>query len=459
MTENLISPSTPVTNGAAVTTANPMPVYLVGGIAATSIAVGSTLVNGGVTNQLLYDNAGVLGEITKANSSVLVTNGSGVPSWGTALPNGTTATTQSASDNSTKVATTAYVDAAAGADLPLAGGTMTGRIVLRAGSTVAGTSPLLFQSGSLLTSPVAGAMEFLTDAWYATITTGPARKTFAFLESPSFTTPALGVATATSLALGGATIGSNALAVTGTVDIAGGASLAPFGISSTDAGAALGPIFDSYRNSASPAAADIIGGENYTGNSSTGVKRTYASIQSTIVTTTNTAEDGSLKLYTMKAGTLTNNVIVGGGTNALAVVGISNFAGAVIDASGNITAASGSIFNAPGGGYYQWGSNVIIRSAASGVFSMLNGAQSAGGIINVDTDNVFKFQSRAAADTSTINVNTMTITGAYTSGTPNGGTSGAWKMGIRVAATVILDTTQYLQVDVGGTLYKVAIAS
>lgn len=40
--------------------------------------------------------------------------------------------------------------------------------------------------------------------------------TFAPLISPSFTTPALGVATATSLAIGGATIGSNALAVTGT---------------------------------------------------------------------------------------------------------------------------------------------------------------------------------------------------------------------------------------------------
>ena len=34
--------------------------------------------------------------------------------------------------------------------------------------------------------------------------------------SPSFTTPSLGVATATSLALGGSTIGTNALAVTGT---------------------------------------------------------------------------------------------------------------------------------------------------------------------------------------------------------------------------------------------------
>jgi hypothetical protein len=44
-------------------------------------------------------------------------------------------------------------------------------------------------------------------------------------------------------------------------------------------------------------------------------------------------------------------------------------------------------------------------------------------------------------------------------GTPNGGTAGAWKLGIRVAATVALDTTQYIQLDVGGTLYKVGLVS
>ena len=47
--------------------------------------------------------------------------------------------------------------------------------------------PLKFTSGLLLTLPQAGAVEFLTDAWYGTITTGIARKTFAFLESPQFT--------------------------------------------------------------------------------------------------------------------------------------------------------------------------------------------------------------------------------------------------------------------------------
>ncbi len=56
------------------------------------------------------------------SSGELLTISSGIPSWSTALPNGTTATTQSPGDNSTKVATTAYVN---GSYLPLAGGVLT----------------------------------------------------------------------------------------------------------------------------------------------------------------------------------------------------------------------------------------------------------------------------------------------------------------------------------------------
>lgn len=59
---------------------------------------------------------------------------------------------------------------------------------LDAGTASASTAPLKFTSGSLLTSPEAGAIEFLTDSYYATITTGSSRKTFAFLESPIFPT-------------------------------------------------------------------------------------------------------------------------------------------------------------------------------------------------------------------------------------------------------------------------------
>lgn len=52
---------------------------------AASVTVGTTMVATGTTNQLLYDNAGVLGEITKCNLGVYQTDGSGVPSCGVAL--------------------------------------------------------------------------------------------------------------------------------------------------------------------------------------------------------------------------------------------------------------------------------------------------------------------------------------------------------------------------------------
>ena len=56
----------------------------------------------------------------------------------------------------------------------------TGLLHLAAGSTTANTAPIKLTSGALMTNPEAGAIEFLTDAFYATTTTGPARKQLAF---------------------------------------------------------------------------------------------------------------------------------------------------------------------------------------------------------------------------------------------------------------------------------------
>lgn len=57
-----------------------------------TLGIGTTNVSGGVAQQLLYDNAGLLGELTKAASSVLVSDGSSVPSWSVTLPSGLAAT-------------------------------------------------------------------------------------------------------------------------------------------------------------------------------------------------------------------------------------------------------------------------------------------------------------------------------------------------------------------------------
>ena len=52
----------------------------------------------------------------------------------------------------------------------------TAMLHLKAGTATASTSPLKFTSGTLLSSPEAGAFEFLTDNIHITISTGAARK-------------------------------------------------------------------------------------------------------------------------------------------------------------------------------------------------------------------------------------------------------------------------------------------
>lgn len=76
-------------------------------------------------------------------------------------------------------------------------------------------------------------------------------------------------------------------------------------LQSTDAGAGVGPKHTLYRNSASPAASDLIGGYYFDGEDSAGNRETYARIYSQIDDPGSTSEDGSLKIDVMKAGTLT----------------------------------------------------------------------------------------------------------------------------------------------------------
>jgi len=58
-------------------------------------------------------------------------------------------------------------------------------ITVRPGTTVAGTAPIKLSSGSLMTTPEAGAIEFLTDRFYITQTTSTIRKTIAAYDDTS----------------------------------------------------------------------------------------------------------------------------------------------------------------------------------------------------------------------------------------------------------------------------------
>jgi hypothetical protein len=83
-------------------------------------------------------------------------------------------------------------------------------------------------------------------------------------------------------------------------------------ITSTDAGAAVGPIIDLYRNSASPAANDILGQVLFNGKDSAGNVQEYGSIQSVIADPTSASEDSSLDFYVYSAGARTKVLSVGG---------------------------------------------------------------------------------------------------------------------------------------------------
>lgn len=75
-------------------------------------------------------------------------------------------------------------------------------------------------------------------------------------------------------------------------------------ISSTDAGAAVGPTFDLYRDSASPAANDVIGSVDFNGRDSGATKTLYGRVNAVIVDPTDGSEDSRINFSTLVAGTL-----------------------------------------------------------------------------------------------------------------------------------------------------------
>ncbi|HEY8886060.1 MAG TPA: hypothetical protein VIM31_00990 [Candidatus Microsaccharimonas sp.] len=58
-------------------------------------------------------------------------------------------------------------------------------ITIRAGTATANTAPLKFTSGTLLTTPEVGAVEFVTNRLYYTQTTGPTRMTILAVNDAS----------------------------------------------------------------------------------------------------------------------------------------------------------------------------------------------------------------------------------------------------------------------------------
>lgn len=83
------------------------------------------------------------------------------------------------------------------------------------------------------------------------------------------------------------------------------AGYTPLNLVSTEAGAAAGPILNLYRDSATPAASDILGQVLFNGEDSAGNKQEYAAIEAVITDPTSASEDATLNFYTQVAGVRT----------------------------------------------------------------------------------------------------------------------------------------------------------
>jgi hypothetical protein len=118
---------------------------------------------------------------------------------------------------------------------------------------------------------------------------------------------------ANTLAFAGASSGYtfDALISGTTATFTGALTAGSFSLESTDAGATAAPILTLYRNSATPAANDILGQLMFNGEDSAGNTQEYASIEAIISAATSTAETGALDFYTVIAGARTRTMSVG----------------------------------------------------------------------------------------------------------------------------------------------------
>ena len=81
----------------------------------------------------------------------------------------------------------------------------TALLTLAAGTATAGTAPLCLTSGTVLTTAVAGTIEFTTDNFFATITTGAARKAFILDDGARLTSGKIPIATTNGRLIDGQT--------------------------------------------------------------------------------------------------------------------------------------------------------------------------------------------------------------------------------------------------------------
>jgi hypothetical protein len=139
--------------------------------------------------------------------------------------------------------------------------------------------------------------------------------------------------------------GSGIVQAGGTALLTGGASNT---MTSTDAGAAIGPAFILDRNSATPAANDVIGGLQFKGRDSGAGTDTYAQIHAEIDDPTAASEDGAVSIHTALAGTLAERLRISDAITAKRALNLAEGADVASAATCDIWAKDGNTIHVTG---------------------------------------------------------------------------------------------------------------
>ena len=210
------------------------------------------------------------------------------------------------------------------------------------------STPISIANGGTNATTASGARTNLGstavgDALFTAATAAAARATLGSTATGDALFIAANAAAARSTIDAASLATANAFTNTQTVTIAG---LTPMSIVSTDAGAGQGPSYEAYRNSASPAASDVIGGLTLAAQNTTPAKKTYANIAATILDATAASEDATLIFQTIVAGTLATRMTLGQGLQLGAPAGGDQGAG-TLNATGlfvgGVAVATGTI--------------------------------------------------------------------------------------------------------------------
>lgn len=157
----------------------------------------------------------------------------------------------------------------------------------------------------------------------------------------------------------------------------------------TDAGAGNGPYYDIFRDSASPAASDGLGGMLWYGRNSGATKTNYAYITGTITDPTAGTEDGQLNFARMLAGALVIGMTIGTTIQMTVALGVT----------GNIT-SSGNILSTGTGIGYATGAGGAVTQATS---------RSTGVTLNKPSGAITLFTAAGSATPTTFTVTNSSV--------------------------------------------------